>query len=284
MTPRKHRPAAATELPSGESGSSLISNQNLVALYATMLKCRMLERCIRGQALGRVPRLRGREAVASGVAIHMLPEDRVQAVDGGRLPEFVQQLIKQGSMAEGAIRAVLAQPGDRDGQARNRAPWDEALKLARALKHAKTRNAVALFCERMEAPVEALRSAAQEKLPILFVCHNRREKENLAAMAEGCRLPGMVVDCDDAVAIYRVASEAFTHARRGNGPTLLECRHWPASHNGKNPSRAGSDAVRIMERYLAGKGLWSRELKKDTVAQFARELDSAFARISNSAR
>jgi TPP-dependent pyruvate/acetoin dehydrogenase alpha subunit len=283
MTPRKPRPATVNT-PPGEGGFPLISHERLVALYAAMLKFRMLERRMREQAASTIPRLRGREAVSAGIAVTLLPEDRVRTADGSPLPEFVQQLVQHGSTAEDAVRDALTRPGDGRGRERSGAPWSEALESARMLKCATSKHAVALFLGLTRAPRDVLGVAATEKLPILFICHNKGEKENLAAMADGCGLPGMVVDCEDAVAVYRVAAEALAHARRGNGPTLIECRRWPMTRNGEKPSRAGGDAVRAMERYLAGKNLWTRELRKETQAEFTRVLDNAFASAKNRAR
>ncbi len=288
MTPRTHRPAAATTPPPGECGFPLISNERLVVLCSTMLKFRMLERRIRAQAVGTSPRLRGRAAVAAGVALNLLPADQVRTADGCPLPEFVRQLIRLEAAAQDAVRDVVrnivGRLGDRRGRLRRGAPWREALESARTLKGATGKNAVALFGGRTPPPQHVLEIAAAEKLPILFICHSRREKENLAAMADGCGLPGIAVDCEDAVAVYRVAAEALAHARRGNGPTLIECKRWPMPCHGERPGRSPGEASQTMERYLAGKSLWTAELKKATQAEFARVLDKAFASANSSAR
>jgi acetoin:2,6-dichlorophenolindophenol oxidoreductase subunit alpha len=277
MTPRKHQPEPSTAPSPSESGLPLISNQNLVALYTAMLKCRALERRMRAESIGPIPRLRGREAVASGVAINLLPEDQVSTTDGCLLPG----LLRRDPFAEGAITTLLAQTGKFESRAHSGAPWDEALNAARALKCGTTKNVVAFFCGLTRAPQDVLHSAAAEKLPILFVCHSKPETENLAAMADGCGLPGIAVDCEDAVAVYRVAAEALAHARRGNGPTLMECRQWPVVRKREKRNREGNDAVRRMERYLAGKGLWTRELKKETQAELERMLGRAVLWLRN---
>ncbi len=279
MTPRKHQRDPATATPPSESGFPLISNQKLVALYTAMLTCRLLERRMRAESIRPIPRLRGREAVAAGVALNLLPQDQVSTLDGSLLPG----LIRQEPAAEDAIRTAFAQTGERNARARSGAPWDEALQSARALKCGEKKNVVALFSGLARAPKDVLHSAAAERLPILFVCHSKREAENLAAIADGCGLPGIVVDCEDAVAVYRVAAEALAHARRGNGPTLMECRQWPALRKPERRSRGDDDAVRKTERYLAGKGLWTMELKRQTQAGLERMLDRAVTSVSNGA-
>ncbi len=279
MTPRKRRPAPAAVQPPGETGFPLISNRKLVALYTAMLKCRMLERRIRSEGLAALPRPLGREAVAAGVAINLLPRDRVLAADGSPLPEF----IRQRSIAENSIRTLLARLADRGRPGRSNTPWNEALASARALKRGKAKSVVAFFGGLTRAPAATMHCAAAEMLPILFVCHSHREKENLAALAGRYGMPGFVVDCEDAVAVFRVASEALAHARRGNGPTLIECTRWPALE-AKKRGRSGNGAARTLERTLAGKGLWKSELKEETEAELARLLDQAFASMSKSAR
>jgi TPP-dependent pyruvate/acetoin dehydrogenase alpha subunit len=270
MTPRKKRPGTAPVPPPGESGFSLISNRKLVALYVAMLKCRLLERRIREERLAAAPRTRGREAVAAGVATHLHAADRVFAADWSVLPGFVQK---------GAVAPVLdglrAVRGARSGMARGAALWEEVLANARAMKRAKKKRVAAVFCGLIPAPAEALRCAAAERLPILFVCHQKGTRKKTPAVTAGSKMPAIPVDCEDAVAIYRVAAEALAHARRGNGPTLIECTQWKVARRTQTGSGAvrGSGAMRAMERYLAGKGLWSAKLKEETMAEFARELE-----------
>jgi pyruvate dehydrogenase E1 component alpha subunit len=71
------------------------------------------------------------------------------------------------------------------------------------------------------------------------------------------------VDGNDVVAVYRVATEAIVHARKGNGPTLIECRF--------DRSEA-HDPILKMEAYLLRKGLFSEELKIEATAGFTSEL------------
>ena len=82
---------------------------------------------------------------------------------------------------------------------------------------------------------EALARACAQRLPILFVSQSdtpvwagepqrtvQDREAGLKAQAGG--LPEIAVDGNDVVAVYRVATEAIAHARRGNGPTLIECQ------------------------------------------------------------
>jgi TPP-dependent pyruvate/acetoin dehydrogenase alpha subunit len=82
---------------------------------------------------------------------------------------------------------------------------------------------------------EAANMAALWTLPVVFVCENnlygeytRQDRHqtitDIADRASAYGMPGVVVDGMDAVAVYEAAHEAVGHARRGQGPTLLECK------------------------------------------------------------
>jgi len=90
---------------------------------------------------------------------------------------------------------------------------------------------------------ESVNLAAVKHLPVIFVCENNlyalstRWSESalisdVAARAQGYGIPGIVVDGQDAIAVYEVAKEAVGRARSGEGPTLIECKtyrftgHW----------------------------------------------------------
>jgi 2-oxoisovalerate dehydrogenase E1 component alpha subunit len=82
---------------------------------------------------------------------------------------------------------------------------------------------------------EAISFAGIHRLPVVFVCENnhyaisvpqRQEVpvEDVALKAAGYGMPGVIVDGNDLLAVYEAASAALARARRGDGPTLLECK------------------------------------------------------------
>ena len=82
---------------------------------------------------------------------------------------------------------------------------------------------------------EAMNLAAIWSLPVLFVCENNgyaisasikemAAVERLADRARGYGMPGEWVDGMDVLAVRGAARKAVERARRGEGPTLLECR------------------------------------------------------------
>jgi TPP-dependent pyruvate/acetoin dehydrogenase alpha subunit len=48
--------------------------------------------------------------------------------------------------------------------------------------------------------------------------------ENVADRAAAYGIPGVVVDGNDVLAVYEASNKAVERARRGEGPTLIECK------------------------------------------------------------
>ncbi len=82
---------------------------------------------------------------------------------------------------------------------------------------------------------ESLNIAGAFNLPVVYVCENNlyavgtrqsqvRKIEDIADRAVSYGMPGVVVDGNDAVAVYEAAFEAVDRARSGEGPTLIECK------------------------------------------------------------
>ncbi len=87
-----------------------------------------------------------------------------------------------------------------------------------------------------EGPVhESMNLAALYRLPLLFVCENnlysshlhwseRRAADNIYRAGELHSIPGERVDGNDVEAVYQSARQAVERARRGAGPSFIECR------------------------------------------------------------
>jgi pyruvate dehydrogenase E1 component alpha subunit len=97
---------------------------------------------------------------------------------------------------------------------------------------------------------EALNFAAVWKLPVVFVCENNLYMEytpigDVTAVpspagdrAAAYGLDKIVIDGNDADAVYREAQKAYTKARAGEGPSLIECltyRH--SGHSRADPAK-----------------------------------------------
>ncbi len=97
---------------------------------------------------------------------------------------------------------------------------------------------------------EALNFAAVWKLPVIFVCENNLYMEYTpigevtavthpaADRAAAYGLPRIVIDGNDADAVYRTALAAYAQAREGAGPSLIECMTYRHSgHSRADPAK-----------------------------------------------
>ena len=108
---------------------------------------------------------------------------------------------------------------------------------------------------------EALNMAAVWKLPVVFVCENNLYMEytpidfvtavdNPAAdRASAYGLDSIIVDGNDADAVYEVAGRVLGRARRGEGPSLVEAR----TYREQGHSRADPGKYRPAEEVAAWK-------------------------------
>jgi len=92
---------------------------------------------------------------------------------------------------------------------------------------------------------ESLNMAAAWKLPVVYVIENNlygisvdiRDVTNtpdLAVRAKAYDIPGIVVDGMDVLAVHEVTAAAVERARKGGGPSLIECKtyRWQGHHVG----------------------------------------------------
>lgn len=93
---------------------------------------------------------------------------------------------------------------------------------------------------------EALNMAAIYKVPVVFVCENNGYAistpqsysmaiKDIADRAAGYGIPGVIIDGNDFFAVYEATQTAYERARKGEGPTLIECKtyRW-RPHSGRD--------------------------------------------------
>jgi TPP-dependent pyruvate/acetoin dehydrogenase alpha subunit len=283
-TGRKEKSAAATAALAGNNGFSLISNEKLLQLYSSLVKCRMIEERVRLLSecrglVGSGNAFAGREAGAVGVAIDLLPEDVVVSSPG----DFIVNLIRGDSLSR-VVHSFLASSADPAPANCFSNLIKTAMSAALAAKTGKKgRIAVVFGNEESSSSAiwrKALKNAGTDCLPMIFVHYsghaNGPAKGDAQSMLEkiGLRtqehgIPVIHVDGSDLVAIYRVATESIAHARKGNGASLIHC---VTLHS---ESRAETDSILKMEAYLSRKGLFSEELKREVAGGIGKELDAA---------
>jgi 2-oxoisovalerate dehydrogenase E1 component len=94
---------------------------------------------------------------------------------------------------------------------------------------------------------EAVNFAAVFDLPAVFIVENNQYAEftpardharvtHLAERAAGYGIPGTTVDGNDVWAVYEAVSEAVARARRGDGPSIIECMTYRLSGHAEGES------------------------------------------------
>ncbi len=144
---------------------------------------------------------------------------------------------------------------------------------------------------------EALNLAVIWKLPVVFVCENNLYMEYTpisevtavhhpaADRASAYGLPKIVIDGNDADVVYKTMSEVFDRARRGDGPSLVECLTYRYSgHSRADPAKyrpegelerwKQRDPVKIYKERLTGLGFKTTRLA-EIDAEVRRIVDAA---------
>jgi TPP-dependent pyruvate/acetoin dehydrogenase alpha subunit len=143
---------------------------------------------------------------------------------------------------------------------------------------------------------ESINLAAIYHLPVLFILENNQYAvstkietctlvEDLSIRAEGYGIPGITLDGNDAVKIYETMEEPIRRARKGEGPTLIECKTY--RHGGHHVNDPGlympkdkleywksRDPLIILKNYLEKAGVKISEI--ETINNgIEKELDEA---------
>jgi pyruvate dehydrogenase E1 component alpha subunit len=233
------------------------SNDVLLDMHERMVRIRIFEEeagklMENGKVPGALHLYVGQEAVATGVMVHLTDEDQITSTHrghghlvakGGQFKEMYAELYGKatgyckgmgGSMHISNLDiGILGANGIVGGGP------PIAVGAAFSNKYRETDQVAATFfgdgASNEGSFHEAANMAALYKLPCLFVCENNGYGEytsqkrhqairDVADRAAGYGMPGVIVDGMDVIAVYEAAGEAIERARRGEGPTLLECK------------------------------------------------------------
>lgn len=146
---------------------------------------------------------------------------------------------------------------------------------------------------------ETLNLAAVLKAPVIIVIENNQYAystplkhqstiTDLADRAAGYGIPGFVVDGNDVSAVYSATTEAAASARRGKGPTIIECKtmrmrghtvHDPADYVPKAllEEWGAKDPIGRFERYLRDMGILDDAIASEIKSRVAREISTGIA-------
>ena len=106
-------------------------------------------------------------------------------------------------------------------------------------------------------------------------------------MAPAYGIPGVQVDGMDVLAVYEAAGESIARARRGEGPTLLECKTYRFhGHNYGDPQQYrtreeiaawadNQDAIKRLGAHLRAQDILTAEQDEALQARVAEDIQAA---------
>jgi len=234
-----------------------VEKEKLIGMHRTMVRIRTFEERVSKEfAAGNIPGsvhiYTGEEALATGVCANLRPDDYITSTHrghghliakGGKTDRMMAELYgretgyckgKGGSMhiasvdigilgANGIVGAGIPIAGGAALSARMRGT-DQV--------------AVCFFGDGATNTTrfhEGINMASHWKLPVVYVIENNLWAQftrtstvvNIASIADRAAaygIPGVEVDGNDVMAVYEVVGEAVARARKGEGPTLIECK------------------------------------------------------------
>lgn len=195
---------------------------------------------------------RGQEAISAAVSVNLRAEDYVVTIYRGLHDHLAKGVPLKDLLAEYAGRATGSCKG-KGGPMHITHPDSgvmvttgivgSGMPIANGLAWASLVNGDKRVCvsnfgdgaSNIGAFHEALNLASLWSLPVVFVCQNNGYGEHtrfdlgtaaskVADRAASYNMPGVEVDGNDPVAVWRAARGAIERARAGDGPTLIEAR------------------------------------------------------------
>jgi len=292
---------------------------SLIDMFRTMLLIRRFEeRCNELYMQGRIPSTLhlyiGQEAVAAGVCANLRRDDYLFSTHRPHGHALAKGVSPRAIMAELFAKAT----GCCKGKGGSMHVGDMAVGMfpavaivganiplaagaALASKRLGTDRVTACFfgdgAANEGAFHEGLNMAAIWNLPVVYICENNlyaastpfsltfRIKQ-VADRAAAYGIPGVVVDGYDVEAVAQVAGEAVARARRGEGPTLVECMTYRlCGHSRSDPrtyrtkeeeaSWAARDVIPTTAKWIIERGLGTQELVDSLELQVKAEIDDA---------
>lgn len=239
-----------------QAEAQVLSREQARWMYRKMVEIRKFEDAVhllfgQGKLPGFVHLYAGEEAIAVGVGAHLNQQDSITSTHRGHGHCIAKECDLNGMMAELYGKATGLCKGK--GGSMHIADLDKGMLGANGIvgggfplacgaaltaKLKKSGAVSACFfgdgANNQGTFHEGLNLAAIWKLPVVFVAENNGYAEatpftyassctRIADRASGYNMPGVVVDGKDVLAVYRAAGEAIARARRGEGPTLIEC-------------------------------------------------------------
>ncbi len=235
-----------------------LNNDQLLDIYYWMRLTRAVDDRLmllynQGKVLGAAFSQRGHEAVSVGTAYALGPQDVMAPMHRDMGSYLVRGMTPQRIMAQHLGRVTGPSRG-RDGNMHglgdlslgiigfvsmipDSLPVTVGVALSFWLRE-EPRVAMTIFGDGATSTGkwhEALNFAGVFQLPVVLIAENNQYAystptsrqfavQDIADRAAGYGFPGVVVDGNDVLAVYEAAKAAVERARRGEGPTLIECK------------------------------------------------------------
>ncbi len=298
-----------------------LSPEQLRAMYRAMVACREFEERLYSLFLtdimpGTMHQYTGQEAVAVGVCAALNRDDYLTSTHRGHGHAIAKGVSFRDLMAEmfaketGCCRGMggsmhVADPGVgllcATGIVGGGIPIATGAALS-AMLRGSGQVAVSFFGDGASnegAFHESLNQAGAWKLPVIYVCENNlygfsvpfsaaSAVPDVATRASSYGFPGVCVDGMDVLAVYAAASEAVARARRGEGPTLLECKTYRYRGHSRFERSAyrteeevqewiKRDPIVLLRTLLVAEGVMTEERAESIQREIQAELDDAVA-------
>lgn len=147
---------------------------------------------------------------------------------------------------------------------------------------------------------EAMNFAGVHKLPVIFMVENNKYAISVPLnkqvaggavwkRAAGYGMPGIQVDGNNPLEVYRVVKEAAERARKGEGPTLIEAVSYRlVPHSSDDDDRTyrsreeveeakKNDSIVQFREYLMKHGILTEEIEKEMLDAIMKEINEATA-------
>lgn len=300
--------------------SSPLSREKASWMYRKMVEIRKFEDRVhelfaRGILPGFVHLYAGEEAVAVGVCAHLSEKDNITSTHRGHGHCIAKGCDLNGMMAEiygkmnglckgkgGSMHIADLEKGmlGANGIVGGGFPLACGAALTAKLKGSGA-IAVCFFgdgANNQGTFHESINLAAIWKLPVVFVAENNGYAEatpfsyasscsDIAQRAAAYNIPGQIVDGKDVLAVYAAMGEAAERARKGLGPSLIECKtyrnygHFEGdaqkykTEEEKSYNLKERDAIAIFRHHLLQEGLFSAAELDNMEGEVEREVEEA---------
>ena len=281
-------------------------------IYKTMNEIRFFEEKVHkifsdGQIPGFVHLYVGEEAVATGVMSQLTDDDYITSTHRGHGHAIAKGCDLNGMMAE--IMGKRDGLGHGKGGSMHVAEIDKGMLGANGIvgggfglaigasisiiNQGKDNVAVCFFGDGAANEGtfhEGLNFASILNLPVIFVCENNQfaegtthdyasASETIAERASAYNMPGVRVDGMNVLEVYQATQEAVERAKKGEGPTLIECDtyrkygHFEGDEQKvKSPNDRNADKNATVEfRKQAIEEGWLTEEEEDDIEKTAEQ-------------